>query len=183
MLPQVAAQSPTDLDSPGRPRYPRCVVKRTVAAVAALLVFGAATAYAAGPTPTGATIAVSPATQGARAAVKLNVSHTFYCGSPWPSTIALKFPAAEHVPSSVAVSAVHLSAGRVKAVRVSGKTVSVSVEPARKTGMTCMVIVFDKLQLLFAKRAHLGNPKQAGAYAVAISDGGSHYTAHFRVSS
>jgi hypothetical protein len=163
-------------------------MRRPVAAAAVLLASGAATAYAAGPTRIAgsgarATIAVSPATVGARAAVKLSVRHTLYCGGPRPSTIALKFPAAEHVPAFIAPNAVHLSAGRVKAVHVSGKTVSVSVGPARTKGMTCMVIVFGKLQVIFTKAAHLSNPKTAGTYAVAVGDGRARYTAHFRVSS
>jgi hypothetical protein len=158
-------------------------VRRPVAVAAALLISGAATAYAASPMHTGATIAVSPTTQGVRAAVKLNVRHTFYCGRPKPATIAVKFPAAEHVPSSIPVGAVHLSAGRVKALHVSGKTVFISVRPPPLKGMTCMVIVLGKLRVKFDKAAGLGNPSKAGTYAVSVTDGRFHYTGHFTIAS
>lgn len=158
-------------------------MRRTVAAVAALLVLGAAAAYAASPMQAGATISVSPATPGARAAVKLNVRHTFYCGRPKPATIAITFPAAERVPSSIPTGAVHLSAGHVKAVHASGKTVSVAVEPPPVKGVTCMVIVLGKLRVRFDKTARLGNPSRAGTYAVSVTDGRFHYTGHFTISS
>jgi hypothetical protein len=156
-----------------------------------LLASGLATAYAAGPvqatqlsrSSTGATIAVSPARPGARAAVKLNVRHTFYCGRPRAATIAFKFPAAEHVPSSIKAGDVHLSAGRVKAVHVSGRTVSVSVQPAPTKGITCMVIVLGKLQVMFDKAARFGNPSKTGSYAIAVADGASRYTGRFKISS
>jgi len=158
-------------------------VRRTAGAVVALLAFGATTGYAAVPMDAGATITVSPATEGATATVKLTVRHTFYCGRPKPATIAVTFPAAERVPTSIPAAAVHLSAGRVKAVHVSDKTVSVSVRPPPVKGVSCMVIVLGKLRVRFDKTARLGNPGKAGTYSAAVTDGRFHYTAHFAISS
>jgi hypothetical protein len=161
------------------------------AATAVLLTTGAATAYAAGPLHTtrasggngGATVTVSPASPGATAVVKLNVRHTFFCGRPRPATIVLKFPAAERVPSSLPAGAVHLSAGRMKAVHVYGQTIAVTVQPPPVKGITCMSIVLGKLRVTFDKTARLGNPSQAGTYAVTVTDGRAHYTGHFTISS
>ncbi len=162
------------------------------AAAAALLATGAATAYAAGPLGStthasggnsGATITVSPASPGARAVVRLRVRHTFFCGRPRPATIVLKFPGAEHVPSSIPAGAVHLSAGRMKAVRVSGNAVAVTVQPPPVKSIMCMSIVLGKLRVMFDKTARLGNPSQAGTYTVTVTDGRAHYTAHFAISS
>jgi hypothetical protein len=115
--------------------------------------------------------------------VRLSVRHTFFCGRPRPATITLRFPAAEHVPSSIPATAVHLSAGHVTAVRVSGATVAVSVQPRPVKGIACMSIVLAKLRVAFDKAAHLGNPSKAGTYAVTVTDGRSHYTGHFAISS
>jgi hypothetical protein len=162
------------------------------AATAVLLASGAATAYAAGPllhatrtldSSTGATIAVSPASPGARAVVRLSVRHTFFCGRPRPATVSVRFPDAEHVPSSIPAAAVHLSAGRMKAVHVSGKTVAVSVQPPPAKGITCMSIVLGTLKVAFDEAARLGNPSKVGTYAVTVTDGRSHYTGHFAISS
>ena len=114
--------------------------------------------------------------------MKLTVRHTFYCGRPNPAKIALKFPAAEHVPASIPASAVHLSAGLVKNVAVSGKTVTVSVAPAPRHGITCMSIVLGRLKVTLDPTARLGNPGANGIYAVGVSDARAHYTAHFKVS-
>jgi hypothetical protein len=161
------------------------------AAAAALLATGAATAYAAVPLGTthaaggngGATITVSPASPGARAVVKLNVRHPFFCGHPRPATIVLTFPGAEQVPSSIPAGAVHLSAGRMKAVHVSGNAVAVTVQPPPVKSIMCMSIVLGKLRVVFDKTARLGNPSQAGTYTVTVTDGRAHYTGHFAISS
>ena len=115
--------------------------------------------------------------------MKLSVRHTFQCGRPYAAKIALRFPATEHVPASVPASAVRLSAGLVKNVAVSGKTISVSVAPKPTTGVTCMSIVLGRLTVKLGTAAHLANPGSAGTYAVAVRDARAHYTAHFKVSS
>ena len=165
-------------------------MKRAAAAATTFLALGTTVASAAGPVPaeplgTGkaATISVSPAAPGANAAVRLAVRHAFYCGRPRRAAIALTFPAAEHVPSSIPESAVRLSAGTMKNVSVSGRTISISVAPPPTRGKGCMSIVVGKLKIRLGVGAHLANPGTAGTYAVAVRDGKAHYTARFKVSS
>jgi hypothetical protein len=137
----------------------------------AVLVSGAAAAAPPVPVMPSSTLTATlsstrPAVQPVQLA--LSFSTSLACGRPLgPTTVA--FPAAVHVPATIARTAVLVDGRPAGRVTVAGRLVTVtSVTP---TGMMCHSVVLGPMAVTFTKAAGLGNPADAGTYAIGVQRG------------
>jgi hypothetical protein len=107
-----------------------------------------------------------PAARPVRLALSFDTS--LVCGRPLgPTTIT--FPAAAHVPGTIARTAVLVDGRPAGTVAVAGPRVTVtSVTP---TGMMCHTVAIGPMAIEFTTAAGLGNPSRAGSYGVTVQRG------------
>ena len=160
---------------------------------AALFAGGAGAAAAAGPQPVGppgvhdhdaATVSVEPRAPSARpTTVRLTLAYPRLCGKAMGGSLAIAFPASELVPATIARSAITVPGLKLTAVAVHGTTVTLSLVPPRRTGMTCHSITLAPLAVTLLPAAGLGNPESAGTYTVIARRGAATYAAQFVIES
>lgn len=91
----------------------------------------------------------------------LTFRYEMQCGYPGAGPLAVTFPSAVKLPKRFAADVVRLSKKSI-AVRVSGRTVTMTVPPHE--GPLCNVIGPGSLALVFTRAAKLANPPHAGSY-------------------
>lgn len=101
-------------------------------------------------------------------AITVQLRDEMQCGWPGPR-IAVTFPTAERVASSIPRQAVLVDGKEPAAVVLSGRTVTLMV--ARPTGVMCDVVGPGTATIAFARAAGLGNPRTRGVYAVSVQRG------------
>lgn len=119
--------------------------------MAAVLLAVAAAAPAAATNPPGAPFSPVSSAPTAAAAGSVTVAVPLYplvCGRPTGS-LSVEFPPSRvHLPRAIAPGAVTLNGAAVATIRVSGRTVSITLQPPK--GATCHSIAAGKLQIAFA---------------------------------
>jgi hypothetical protein len=143
---------------------------RTLLAVLAIAGSAAASAEAesiATPTrPASASATLSSSRAGARSVVlTLRMRYDMQCARPGPGPLIVTFPADERLPVQIAPGDVLVDGGPATDVHRSGRTVTVGL-PIRH-GPLCDVFAPAVLTVVFDRGARLGNPPQAGNYALA----------------
>ena len=114
-----------------------------------------------------ASAAMSSPKAGAKPVSLLVSLHTeLQCGKLRNGALALTFPSGFALPATVAPSAVLVDGVKASKVRLTGRTLSITM-PVR-TGIMCMVIAPGTAKILVTKAAQLGNPSSAGAYALGV---------------
>jgi hypothetical protein len=151
-----------------------------VAGVCSLFVAAAtaATASAANPGPIpvdpggpnipATSASLSTAKAGAKpVALTLKLHYEMVCNQPGLGKAIVILPAASSVPERIPGAAVLVNGKPAPAVSVSGHEVSITM-PARRSGVTCMVMGPGTLTLTLTRAAGLGNPAKAGAYMIRV---------------
>jgi hypothetical protein len=100
-------------------------------------------------------------------AIALRTTMALQCGWAGPK-LEVVLPAAEHLPNTLPRSAVLVDGDQPAAVTRSGRTVSLSVA---RPQVLCDAIGPASVSVTFKRAAGLGNPKQAGAYAITLGHG------------
>jgi hypothetical protein len=96
--------------------------------------------------------------------VTLMLRYAMRCGRPGPGSLVVTFPDSERMASRISPAAILLNGQKTRSVKRSGKEVTIAF-PAT-SGMTCNVIGPGALKVVFTRAAQLGNPMQAGSYAL-----------------
>jgi hypothetical protein len=120
-----------------------------------------------GDTTSSQSISVSLSTNRAGArpvTVTLMLRYQMRCGRPGPGSLVVTFPGSERMPIRIAPASVLLNGQKATLVKRSGKEITIAL-PAT-SGMTCNVIGPGALKVVFTRAARLGNPTQAGSYAL-----------------
>ncbi len=128
-----------------------------------------------------ATTATLSSTKAAAKPVALTIKlhYEMQCGQPGPGKAVVTLPAAVTVPSTIDEPAVLVNGKAAPAVSVSGHEVSIAM-PAKRTGVTCMIIGPGTLTLTLTRAAGLGNPRSAGTYTVHVHRSVLHTTQSFQ---
>ncbi|MBV8064639.1 MAG: hypothetical protein JOY73_03865 [Actinobacteria bacterium] len=157
-----------------------------VAAAAAVFVpaAGAATPVPIAPiTPgdEGATTAVSAPAGAAAQPVQLTVTikTELQCGRIRAGSILVTLPSAMRLGASIPRDSVTLNGAAPASMAVTGHIVALKVAP--KPGIICDVIGPGVIRIVFARSAGLGNPMDAGSYAVTVHSGTVSGTAHLSI--
>jgi hypothetical protein len=120
-----------------------------------------------GNTTSGQGISASLSTKRAGArpvSVTLMLRYAMRCGRPGPGSLVVTFPSAERLPRRISAGSILLNNQKAPSVKRSGKEITIAF-PAG-SGMTCNVIGPGALKVVFTRAAQLGNPMQAGSYAL-----------------
>lgn len=121
------------------------------------------------------TATVSPSRPGARpVTLAVSWSTELQCGRLRGASVVLSLPAAMRVPARIPAATVRIGAARAAAVRVAGRTLTISLP--RPTGVTCMVIAPGTAKIVVSSAARLGNPAAAGTYRLSVTAGGETLT-------
>ena len=101
-------------------------------------------------------------------AITVRARYEMQCGWPGP-TIAVTFPTAERMPSSIPPQTVLVNGKKPVAVTLNGRTVLIGI--ARPSGVMCDVIGPGTATIVFTRAAGIGNPKARGVYSVSVQRG------------
>lgn len=112
--------------------------------------------------------------------MRLTLKATFelQCGWPGPS-LAVRFPAGERLPATIAPAAVLVNGIAPASVARSGDTVTLTL--AQPPGPMCLVIGPGEARVVFTRGARIENPRRAGRYPIAVRHGGESASAAFRI--
>jgi hypothetical protein len=111
---------------------------------------------------------LSTAKAGAKpVALTLKLHYEMVCDQPGLGKAIVSLPTASSVPQRIASAAVLVNGKPAPAVTVSGHDVSITM-PARRSGVTCMLVGPGTLTLTLTRAAGLGNPAKAGAYTIRV---------------
>ena len=100
-------------------------------------------------------------------ALTLKVHYEMQCNQPGLGKALVQLPQASSVPARIDRAAVLVNGTPAPAVSVSGHDVSITM-PARRSGVTCMIMGPGTLTLTLTRAAGLGNPARAGAYMIRV---------------
>ena len=103
------------------------------------------------------------------------------CGRLVGGTLAVRLPAQERVPATVAATAVQVGGKPAGGVTVKGHTLTVAIPHPR--GMMCDSIGPGKLTLVLTRTANLGNPMSAGKYPLVVARGNQQFKTMLAITS
>lgn len=107
------------------------------------------------------TVTASPDAASARGArLTMTLRYQMQCGYPGVGPLVVSFPRGVRLPKRLAANAVRLSGNPIAATR-AGRQVAVAIPPP---GQLCGLIGPGSLKLVFTRKAHFVNPKQAGSF-------------------
>jgi hypothetical protein len=155
--------------------------------VLAAALFAASASAAIPVNPGGPDMLVTTATlSSTKAAAKpvaltLKLHYEMQCGQPGIGKAVVALPEAVTVPARIDESAVLVNGKPAPLVSVSGHDVSIGM-PARRSGVTCMIVGPGTLTLTLTRAAGLGNPKSAGTYTVHVHRNTQRSTQPFQAS-
>lgn len=133
------------------------------------------------PMPSGrsATVAASPATPGAQAAVTLKLRYPMTCNQPGRGPLAVTLPSAMRVPARIARASVLVRGTPARSLVVRGHDVEVGL--AKPPKIICQSITIGTLDVAFLRGAGLGNPGAPGTYLVRARIGGRAFRARLAI--
>jgi hypothetical protein len=100
-------------------------------------------------------------------ALTLKLHYEMVCNQPGLGKAIVDLPQASSVPARIDSAAVLVNGKPAPAVSVSGHDVSITM-PARRSGVSCMIVGPGTLTLTLTRAAGLGNPARAGAYTIHV---------------
>ena len=133
-------------------------------ALAAVVAAGSAGGLAASGRPVTATVVVR--------------GYPLLCGKP-RGAIAIAFPAALELPSTIAAGAVRMNGQPPAKVDVHGRTATVTAPLV--AGVTCQSIILGRLTVVFGRAAGIDSSAKPGTYAVTVRQGVRRYKATLTV--
>jgi hypothetical protein len=144
------------------------IVAAATAAAATAANPGPAPVNPGGPDMPATSVTLSTARAGAKpVALTLKVHYEMVCNQPGLGKALVQLPQASSVPAHIDSADVLVNGKPAPAVTVSGHDISITM-PAKRSGVTCMVMGPGTLTLSLTRAAGLGNPAKAGAYTIRV---------------